>query len=612
MGKNILVSEEKDLVKLTKDLRNEPYCGFDTETYGLGWTDKLFSIQLAFPNGNAYYLNYHDYGEEMVPILPREDIASVFDHFPEGITVFAHNAKFDLGKIWQDGADLDDRRVHDTMCIERLLRNNHFGYSLDACLKRRGKAKNDKVMEWLKENKCYTMEAQVGKKQRKRNYHFDKVPFDIMFEYGCDDARDVLYLGMDQLKAIEARECENLEALYVRECRLTEALHHMERRGITVDREYTQKGFEYEQEKIKEARAEIESIAKEVYEAGPLWMQRVFKKLDIPFVINPATGNPVFDKYALASIDHPLARAIEKLRHHEQYAGTYYSSFLAHSLEDGTIHANINQGGTDTGRFSYSAPNLQNVPKEDEDYEHLPHLVRGCFVARPHHRLVMIDYDQQEFRMMLDYAGEKELIKRIMEDGVDVHQATADMMSVKRKPAKTLNFGLLYGMGIAKLAAALKVEDWEAGDLRKLYFSRLPFVKRMINGIISTAKARKFVFTWCGRRLYLPFNDPESAYKMPNHLIQGGCADVIKSAMVEIHDLLIDKKSAMLIQVHDELIFEIHDEEEYLIPQLVKIMESVYKPKNGLVLTCGAEYSNRSWGTFDRREYNGNFADEAK
>lgn len=600
--KDILITQE-NRQKLLEALKKNREAGFDTETLGLGWHDPLFAIQFAFPNGEAYYVNFQDYGEEDVPIMDREYIKEIADACHEELTLYIHNAKFDLGKMHIEGAPITKGIFHDTLCIERLLRNNHFGYSLDACLKRRNKAKNDKVMEWLKENKCYTMTPQPGKKQRRRNYHFEKVPFDIMFKYGCDDARDVLYLGQDQIGKIEARACDKTLYLYQRECALTATLHRMEATGVRIDRDYTQKGLENEQEKIKSTRQDIEEIAEMVYEPGPLWLQRAFNKLSIPYDINPATGNAVFDKHALAKLEHPLARKIEALRHHEQYAGTYYSSFLEMSREDYPyIHANINQGGTDTGRFSYSSPNLQNVPKE-EKCDGLDFLVRGCFTARPGYKLVMIDYDQQEFRMMLDYAGEKDVIHKIMEHGEDVHQATADMMGISRTQAKTLNFGLLYGMGAEKLGNALGLKEWEAADLRKLYFARLPRVKHMIDSIISTAKHRKFVFTWLGRRLYLPFNDPNSAYKMPNHLIQGGCADVIKSAMVRIDEVLLPMKSNMLIQVHDEIIFEIHESEMDIVPELITIMEEVYPPKNKLVLTCGAEVSDNSWGQKDRRDY---------
>lgn len=596
--RNVLVTPE-NLKKALSDIGKHDYLSLDTETFGLEWGDKAFSYQVAVDETTVYYFNLLEY--------PKDDDAHVMDvsFLPRLIeafgdaTVFMHNAKYDMARLYFEGYEVKrETRIHCTQAIERLINNQLHGYGLDACLKRRGRSKNDGVMDWLKKNKAYTYREIPGKKKRMRDYRFDKVPFSIMFPYGCDDARDTLFLGMDQLEKIKNLNYWNL---YSRECSLTKIFFDMEKVGVKIDPEKTREGLNNELRKIKETRAEIEEITGRIYEGGPTWLQKVFDENGVKYRRKPDTGNPIFDSDALGAIDHPVAEKVLELRTHEKYAGTYYSSFLYFADENNRIHANIWQGGTETGRLSYSDPNLQNIPKEDEDgYEQY---VRGCFVPEKDYCLVMIDYDQQEFRLMLDYANEQSVINAI-NGGEDVHTSTANMVGVIRKAAKTLNFMLLYGGGAAKLAAALGVSIGEAKEKKYKYFSRLPNVKKLIDGIIHKAKMRGWVKTWKGRILRTPqVKGYDFSYKMPNHLIQGGCADVTKDAMIEVVERVLDGlKSRIIMQVHDELIFEVHKDELHIVPELKKLMEDVYPSKNGLKLTCGVEYSWKSWAHPDRKE----------
>jgi DNA polymerase-1 len=152
-------------------------------------------------------------------------------------------------------------------------------------------------------------------------------------------------------------------------------------------------------------------------------------------------------------------------------------------------------------------------------------------------------------------------------------------------------------MGVEKLAKSLGIQSYEAMELRNLYFSRMPKVKRFIDNVITTAKSRGFIRTWTGRKLHCP--NSEVAYKMPNHLIQGGCADIARMAMPEIDKFLAYYESRLLLQVHDELLFEIHESELDIVDNLKNIMENTYHPYNGMKLTCGVEHSWVSWGKQD-------------
>jgi DNA polymerase-1 len=185
-----------------------------------------------------------------------------------------------------------------------------------------------------------------------------------------------------------------------------------------------------------------------------------------------------------------------------------------------------------------------------------------------------------------------ELIEKIL-NGEDVHQATADMFHATRDEGKTLNFSQLYGQGAAQLAKSLNCGIEEAKRKKQKYFLALKRVQQLISAIKRKGEGRGYISNWKGRRMHL--NDKKFSYQLPNHLIQGGCADVLRQSMNENHEFLKDKKSAMLIQVHDELLFEVHKDELHIVDDLKRIMENVYTPRNGLNLTCSVEHSWISW-----------------
>ena len=587
----------KNLDEVVKVLEAARKVGFDTETYGLLLFDKMFSMQFAVGD-TAYYFNFKDYGDG-TPILDidytLECLEKVFSD--KGKIWYIHNAKFDLHRLWHYSTFIEGR-VRCTNVWARLVYNVHFVYSLAACLKRIGLAKDDEVEKYISKHKLYTAEAVRGKSKPVKYKHYDKVPFEIMFPYGCMDAWAVLKLG--EYLHDKVMGYGTPEALIVREEKLVHVAAKMEQRGVELDVDYVQKGWDYEERKLEEVEKELSVLAGRPFKNGPKWLAETFDKYGVEYNRNAKTGNPEFDKDSLDKIDHPIAAKVREYRRGFQYINTYYSSFQYNiDKYGGKAHATIKLGGTDTGRFSYSGPNLQNVPKEDEEGREI--YVRKCIKPRAGFNLVAIDFSQQEFRLMLDYACEKRLIARIV-NGEDVHQATADEVEITRKHAKTLNFGLLYGMGIDALAAMLKIAVNEARKTKDRYFAKLPMVEFFIQKVIRTAKMRGYIETWAGRRLW--YTDKEFCYKAPNGLIQGGSADMVREAMILIDELFVsrDMESGMVIQVHDELLFEIKEDEMYIVPTLRNIMKNVYKPFNGMAMDCSVETSKVSWGKCDMEE----------
>lgn len=378
-------------------------------------------------------------------------------------------------------------------------------------------------------------------------------------------------------------------SIYQNELQLTRVLHEMEYIGTQIDIGYTRDAYEFETSRYQDKAKEFYRITGVPFVDSNKSLSSVFSNFGIK-PARTAKGNPSFTSNVLEKINHPLAKIILEYRDAFKRANTYYANFLQLCDSEGNIHCNFKQGGTVTGRMSCANPNLQNLTKEDEENPATPFKVRKCFVPREDYIFVMIDYDQMEYRLMLEYAKEMGVIEQVL-GGMDIHQATANLLGVSRKFAKTINFMLLYGGGPTKLAETLGISLLKAKDLRGLYFSKLPKIERFIYDVQSVAKRRGYIINWYKRHCYVHH---EHTYAAPNYLIQGGCADIVKKAMVSLDDYLRNKKSRILLQIHDEILFEVHKSEIELIPKLQEIMSGVY-PHKFLPLTCGVEWSDISW-----------------
>lgn len=626
------------------DLSSQKFLAIDTETFGLDWHDKLFSIQIAGEKTN-YYFNFLDYKDGTFFFDSRKAILQEISDalFKDPTRVwFIHNAKFDMRRFDIEGIEIGGL-IWDTAAMERFVRNNYLKYDLNSCLVRRGHGgKDDGVEKYISSNSkiCTTKVKVPGKKKSVTLKHYDKVPFAIMYEYGLTDTRGGYLLGMDQYRYFQQNT--SLLPLVNNEHYLSRAFFNMERRGVKIDTDYCRRAMVYEEAALEKAYKELEEVAGVPYKSGPKWLAQVLNEHEVEFAVSDK-GNPVFDKKSLKKLNHGITNKILAIREHEKKVTSFYSSFLHFAGTEGVIHANYNQGGTDTGRVSCSNPNMQQLPKKDKEGNDNTFTVRQAVIPRENHILVMMDFDAMEYRLVADYAGEHDMIKAI-KGGLDPHSYVANMMGLsERDPAKTLNFMKIYGGGLAKLALALfkplsneanlklitKKYIWnsnkiDAKDLIKLskmhpdvvahdveilnkaqvlenqYKKALPKLGPLTEQVSNTAKGRGYIFNRYGRRSYL--DDHRFVYAMLNYLIQGTGADVVKHAMVELDQFLADKKSGMIAQVHDEILYEVHKDELDIIPELKRIMESQYKPINGMNLTVGVEWSDKSWAVKDRKK----------
>ena len=558
--------------------------GLDSETSGLRFEDRLFML-ILYTGDVAYLFNFHEYPfEDSSRCLPREWLNAFHQIFKRADnTYYISNAKFDMGMLAKEGLFLEGRVVC-TNAIGRIVRNNFLSYSLADSAERIGFKKNEDVEAYITKHKLYSWQNIPGKKKRFQLRRYWEVPMPVMVQYAEMDARLHYTVGTHIISTIP----DQCTPVSENEIALTKVCFDMEYRGVQLDVEYTKKAQAFEEEKIRDACKDFRELTGEDYIDSNKILETIFARSGV----EPARtdkGNPSFTDDALSKIGGPVADGIRTIRYHEKRVGSFYSSFLFYADKDGIIRPNMRQGGTETGRFSYSEPNLQQLTKEEDLNEE--YSVRRCFVPRPGYRFLAIDYRQQEYRIMLDYAGEHGLIRQVL-DGADVHQATADLCGISRREAKTTNFAILYGAGAAKLAAGLGITESAAKELKRLYFSRLPKVKALIDKVITAGEQRKYIYNWAGRRSYIANTD--WAYVLPNHLIQGSGADVMKFAMVKIHDALKTCKSKMVLSIHDELVFEIADGEDHVYGLVRDIMEGVYRPFNGMKLETDAKWSNIS------------------
>lgn len=597
-------TEKFEIAGTSKDaiehLAQHEVLGVDTETTGLKWAgkDKVFSIAVSpyledRPSAK-YYINFQDYKGPQLDMFDQfeddwivKDVETLHPLFNSQRVWVGHNLKFDWhmlnkSKLAPEGI------LYDTMVNERLISNDEMSYSLANCVKRNfpDLSKDDAVEDYIDKKGLYDVEDVPGKKTKIKNKYYYLVPFRIIAPYATNDIDITLKLYKSQRERAkliprDQTPVQTLEGEVLRICCA------MEERGVLVDENYCNKGIEHEDSRVAEVAQRFKQefgkkFVDSANELGP-----VFKELGF----NPPQtekANDSIDSNFLESVANPLARAVEQHRDATKRANTYFRSFVSLADRYNVLHPDMKQSGTRTGRFSYADPNLQNIPKEDES----PFPIRRAIIPRAGHFFAMVDYQQQEFRMMLDYAAEMELIGKIIA-GHDPHQATADLCGIGRREAKTINFGLMYGMGIQKLANRLGITYDEAKQLKYKYFAALPKVKNLIYTVTDVAKQRGAVYTWMNRKC--DFKNPDFAYKAINAIIQGGCADVTKLAMVGIWKYLKENnlESRMALQIHDELVFEVPFKEAHIMGDIQAIMEKVY-PHKHIPLTTSLSYSVRS------------------
>ncbi|WP_114973075.1 DNA polymerase I [Rhodoferax ferrireducens] len=433
---------------------------------------------------------------------------------------------------------------------------------------------------------------------------FDQVDIAKAAEYSCEDSD--MTLDVHRVLWPQLQADEKLRFIYELEIASSEALYRIERNGVLIDAPTLAAQSQELGSRILQLEKEAHELAGQVFNlSSPKQIGEIFfTKLGLPVVKKTPTGTPSTDDEVLQKLaeDYPLPAKILEHRGLAKLKGTYTDKLaqLAHP-RTGRVHTHYAQAVAVTGRLSSNDPNLQNIPIRTLEGRR----VREAFVAPPGCVIASADYSQIELRIMAHISGDAALLLAF-HDNMDVHRATAaeifgvstdQVTSEQRRYAKVINFGLIYGMSAYGLARALSIDNTAAKNYIERYFDRYPGVKLYMTHTRDSAKARGYVETVFGRRLYLPeINSPNGPRRSGaeraaiNAPMQGTAADLIKLSMVKVQQVLDDEKrgTKMIMQVHDELVFEVpQDEVEWLKHEIPRLMAGVAHLKVPLLAEVG-------------------------
>ena len=433
---------------------------------------------------------------------------------------------------------------------------------------------------------------------------FAQVAIDKAAEYACEDSDQTLDVHGVLWPRLQADE--KLRAIYELEVASSEVLYRIERRGVLIDAATLERQSHELGQRILQLEQEAHELAGQPFNLGsPKQIGDIFfNKLGLPVVKKTATGAPSTDEEVLEKLaeDYPLPARILEHRGLSKLKGTYTDKLaqMAHP-RTGRVHTRYAQAVAVTGRLSSNEPNLQNIPIRTAEGRR----VREAFVAPPGCLIASADYSQIELRIMAHISGDEALLKAFAL-GLDVHRATAaevfgvapeQVSSEQRRYAKVINFGLIYGMSSYGLAKALGIDNTAAKNYIDRYFQRFAGVRHYMDETKAQAKARGYVETVFGRRLYLPeINSPNGPRRAGaeraaiNAPMQGTAADLIKMSMVAVQRALDEQQRAtrMIMQVHDELVFEVPESEvDWLKVEIPRLMAGVAQLKVPLLAEVG-------------------------
>ena len=552
-------------------------CDPNMESRGPGWPRNdgfIVGYAVAVDGWSGYYPVAHAGGGNLDKKRVERWIADVLATPADKIM---HNAAYDMGWLLSSGFKINGR-VLDTMIAAPLIDENRFSYAL-----------NSLGFDYLKEVK-----SEAGLKEAAGDFGVHpkkelwKLPAMYVGEYAEQDA--ALTLKLWQAFKIKLRQ-EDVESIFDLETRLFPVLLSITAKGVRFDRDRCEQTISELMLREKALVAQIKSLSGvgvDIWAAASI--AKAFDKLNVIYP-KTDTGLPSFTKSFLDECPHEIGKLIVEARETNKTHSTFLQPYLDFSAKTGRIHPHINQlrsddGGTVSGRLSMANPNLQQVPAR---HEVIGPLVRSLFLPEEGELWASNDFSSQEPRLLVHYAslldlpGAETMVDAYRHNpDTDFHQMVADMAGIKRKAAKTIGLGLMYGMGVAKLATQLDLSHDEAKELIDTFHKKVPFLKGTVNAVmrrIDHPAAGGAIRTLLGRKCRFPLWEPmqwgvnkalpyeqavveygprikrAGTYKGLNRLIQGSAADQTKMAMVALHEA----GENLLLQVHDELVLSVKD-----------------------------------------------------
>jgi DNA polymerase I-like protein with 3'-5' exonuclease and polymerase domains len=600
------------------DLKSYKYIAIDLETRdpdlksrGSGaiiGNGEIVGIAVAVDGWSGYYPIAHQGGGNLEKDKVMDWIKDVCS--TDSVKLF-HNAMYDVCWLRAAGVKINGHIV-DTMVMASLIDENRLSYTLNSI--------SYEFLGEVKDEKALIEAAQSWGIDPKSEMY--KLPAMYVGNYAEKDAKLTLELFKVLSREIQKQSLQNIFDI---ETQLFPCLTDMKFKGVRID---TEKAVLLKQQLTNKEQEILLKVKQETGIEPQIWAARsiatIFDKLGLLYERTEKSLAPSFTKNFLQEHKHPIVQMIAKAREINKAHTTFIDTILKFTHK-GRIHADINpirsdQGGTVTGRFSYANPNLQQIPARNKE---LGPMIRSLFLPEVDHKWGCFDYSQQEPRLVVHYAATTEpicfdesvtkIVEEFKNDSVDFHKTVAIMANISRDQAKTINLGLFYGMGKAKLQAELGLNSKEeAENLFNQYHTNVPFVKELMNKTSAHAQSSGSIGTLLGRRCRfnkwepatfgmhtaMSFEEAERTYgrgrirramtyKALNKLIQGSAADMTKKAMLDLYNEGIVPH----IQIHDELDISVIDDNQ--AKKIVEIMESAVT----LAIPNKVDYeSGETWG----------------
>jgi DNA polymerase I-like protein with 3'-5' exonuclease and polymerase domains len=600
------------------DLKSYKYIAIDLETRdpdlksrGSGaiiGNGEIVGIAVAVDGWSGYYPIAHQGGGNLEKDKVMDWIKDVCS--TDSVKLF-HNAMYDVCWLRAAGVKINGHIV-DTMVMSSLIDENRLSYTLNSI--------SYEFLGEVKDEKALIEAAQSWGIDPKSEMY--KLPAMYVGNYAEKDAKLTLELFKVLSREIQKQSLQNIFDI---ETQLFPCLTDMKFKGVRID---TEKAILLKQQLTNKEQEILLKVKQETGIEPQIWAARsiatIFDKLGLPYERTEKSLAPSFTKNFLQEHKHPIVKMIAKAREINKAHTTFIDTILKFTHK-GRIHADINpirsdQGGTVTGRFSYANPNLQQIPARNKE---LGPMIRSLFLPEVDHKWGCFDYSQQEPRLVVHYAATTEpicfdesvtkIVEEFKNDSVDFHKTVAIMANISRDQAKTINLGLFYGMGKAKLQAELGLNSKEeAENLFNQYHTNVPFVKELMNKTSAHAQSSGSIGTLLGRRCRfnkwepatfgmhtaMSFEEAERTYgrgrirramtyKALNKLIQGSAADMTKKAMLDLYNEGIIPH----IQIHDELDISVIDDNQ--AKKIVEIMEGAVT----LAIPNKVDYeSGETWG----------------
>ena len=598
----------------------------DTETYdpnlktmgpgGFRKDGHVAGISISTDSG---YTEYFPIGHEGGGNLNKTKVISflLYIYSKRKKLIFA-NAMYDVEWLYSLDKRLTltrDHRIYDVQTIEHLIDENKLKYSLDSLAKHY--LRKSKYEVELAQAVLYKFGKRAKVKENLWRLHANEVS-----EYAKEDALLTLQIYQKQQDRIKKEDIENIVDF---ESRLIPVLFHMRKKGVRVDVDKAHSLYTELEKKQSEVQTMLNRLGgTEVNVWANASLKEAYDKNSIGYNYT-AKGTPSFTASWLETQMDDVSQSILKVRKLDKIRNTFVKNMIIDKASNGRIYCGFNPMGTVTGRFSSQYPNLQQVPARDPE---LGPMIRSLFIPEEDCEWVCADYSQQEPRVLVHYASLKDMDTAIKvqdefnkNDDTDFHQMVADMASIPRKQAKTINLGLFYGMGNKKLAAELGLDTDQAYDLFNKYHDKVPFVKELSRQVSHVASTRGYIKTLLGRKRRFDMWEPrdswgERAYSLSeahaqypkqelkraythtamNALIQGSSADITKSAMIKIYEAGLLDEIDLKLTVHDELDFSVEPLKQKCFDESLHIMKTCVDLK--VPLKVDVE-KGLNWGTIE-------------